>query len=260
MWALYVTIEVNSWIWNLFKTKPYCFIWQFKYQNISIYFFCPKKKESADTNMMFNLQPKLSYMFEKQESIVVLDKENTTKIWISMSMFSCFMKGKLGFQSFIIFAHFQAFTAAPPIALGLFDRFCCSETMMKNPLLYKDSQQGTLFNVKVCFHYVIWINDNDIKNGNCPGAPQRNDRITLNDWSVNEKTRTYRISWEMLECSILCQVELYLAYFGILKSEVSLVRFISFKIINATCIDFQKMIFFFCSFSGFGYSMLSTIP
>ena len=46
----------------------------------------------------------------------------------------------------------QIFTVAPPLAMGLFDRFCSAETMMKNPQLYKDSQNGRFFNVKVGGH------------------------------------------------------------------------------------------------------------
>lgn len=43
----------------------------------------------------------------------------------------------------------QIFTAAPPLAMGLFDRYCSAETMMKNPVLYKDSQTGRLFSFRV---------------------------------------------------------------------------------------------------------------
>ncbi|KAK3100430.1 hypothetical protein FSP39_019862 [Pinctada imbricata] len=48
----------------------------------------------------------------------------------------------------------EIFTAAPPLAMGLFDRICSSESMMKFPALYKSSQNAELFNVKV---FWMWI-------------------------------------------------------------------------------------------------------
>jgi Cation transport ATPase len=49
---------------------------------------------------------------------------------------------------------FQLFTAAPPLAMGLFDKVCSAETMLKYPALYKPSQNADLFNVKV---FWVWI-------------------------------------------------------------------------------------------------------
>jgi len=46
------------------------------------------------------------------------------------------------------------FTAAPPLAMGLFDKVCSAETMLKYPALYKPSQNADLFNVKV---FWVWI-------------------------------------------------------------------------------------------------------
>ena len=48
----------------------------------------------------------------------------------------------------------QLFTAAPPLAMGLFDKVCSAETMLKYPALYKPSQNADLFNVKV---FWVWI-------------------------------------------------------------------------------------------------------
>lgn len=62
--------------------------------------------------------------------------------------------GQILFERWSIGLYNVIFTAAPPLAIGLFDRFCSAETMMKNPVLYKDSQQGNFFNVKV---FWIWI-------------------------------------------------------------------------------------------------------
>jgi magnesium-transporting ATPase (P-type) len=49
---------------------------------------------------------------------------------------------------------FQLFTAAPPLAMGLFDKVCSAETMLKYPALYKPSQNADLFNVRV---FWVWI-------------------------------------------------------------------------------------------------------
>ncbi|KAK3719884.1 hypothetical protein RRG08_040183 [Elysia crispata] len=46
------------------------------------------------------------------------------------------------------------FTASPPVAIGLFDRYCSAQVMMNNPILYKDSQGGHRFNMWV---FWIWI-------------------------------------------------------------------------------------------------------
>jgi len=46
------------------------------------------------------------------------------------------------------------FTALPPFAMGVFDKVCSAETMLKHPALYKPSQSAKLFNVKV---FWVWI-------------------------------------------------------------------------------------------------------
>jgi phospholipid-transporting ATPase len=48
----------------------------------------------------------------------------------------------------------QLFTAAPPLAMGLFDRLCSADSMMSYPSLYKISQSGKLFSVRV---FWVWI-------------------------------------------------------------------------------------------------------
>ncbi|XP_025087156.1 LOW QUALITY PROTEIN: probable phospholipid-transporting ATPase IA [Pomacea canaliculata] len=62
--------------------------------------------------------------------------------------------GQILFERWTIGLYNVMFTAAPPLAMGLFDRYCSAESMMKNPVLYKDSQKGRFFNVKV---FWIWI-------------------------------------------------------------------------------------------------------
>ncbi|ESP01821.1 hypothetical protein LOTGIDRAFT_225116 [Lottia gigantea] len=62
--------------------------------------------------------------------------------------------GQILFERWSIGLYNVIFTMAPPLAMGLFDRYCSTETMMKNPILYKDSQKGKFFNVKV---FWMWI-------------------------------------------------------------------------------------------------------
>lgn len=44
---------------------------------------------------------------------------------------------------------FQVFTAAPPLAMGLFDKVCSSEARLTYPKLYKPSQNAQYFNFRV---------------------------------------------------------------------------------------------------------------
>jgi len=48
-----------------------------------------------------------------------------------------------------IYVLWQIFTAAPPFAIGMFDRYCSVDTLLHFPALYKSSQNSELFNVKV---------------------------------------------------------------------------------------------------------------
>ncbi|XP_067662836.1 probable phospholipid-transporting ATPase IA [Haliotis asinina] len=63
--------------------------------------------------------------------------------------------GQILFERWSIGLYNVIFTAAPPLAMGLFDRYCSAETMMKNPTLYKDTQNGRFFNVKVFWFWII---------------------------------------------------------------------------------------------------------
>jgi phospholipid-transporting ATPase len=64
--------------------------------------------------------------------------------------------GQIFYERWTLGLYNVIFTAAPPLAMGLFDRYCSAETMMKNPILYKDSQNGRLFNVRV---FWFWISN-----------------------------------------------------------------------------------------------------
>ena len=55
----------------------------------------------------------------------------------------------------VIVFNFQIFTAAPPLVLGLFDRHCSAEIMIRFPALYKSSQNSELFNVKIFWFWIL---------------------------------------------------------------------------------------------------------
>lgn len=62
--------------------------------------------------------------------------------------------GQILFERWSIGLYNVIFTALPPLAMGLFDKACSSDLMLKYPKLYKPSQSGQLFNVKV---FWVWI-------------------------------------------------------------------------------------------------------
>ena len=49
----------------------------------------------------------------------------------------------------------QIFTALPPLTLGIFERSCRKENMLKYPELYKTSQNAKGFNTKVSVLYHV---------------------------------------------------------------------------------------------------------
>ncbi|KRG04767.1 probable phospholipid-transporting ATPase IA isoform X3 [Drosophila mojavensis] len=62
--------------------------------------------------------------------------------------------GQILFERWTIGLYNVVFTAMPPFAIGLFEKFCTADTMLRYPLLYKPSQNAKLFNVRV---FWIWI-------------------------------------------------------------------------------------------------------
>ncbi|KAM4625451.1 phospholipid-transporting ATPase IA-like [Polymixia lowei] len=57
--------------------------------------------------------------------------------------------GQILFERWCIGLYNVVFTAMPPLALGIFERCCRKETMLKYPELYKTSQNAQGFNAKV---------------------------------------------------------------------------------------------------------------
>ncbi|XP_026326361.1 phospholipid-transporting ATPase IA isoform X2 [Hyposmocoma kahamanoa] len=63
--------------------------------------------------------------------------------------------GQILFERWTIGFYNVIFTALPPFAIGLFDKLCSSEIMIRHPVLYLPSQQGLLFNVRVFWVWVV---------------------------------------------------------------------------------------------------------
>ncbi|CAG9857925.1 unnamed protein product [Phyllotreta striolata] len=62
--------------------------------------------------------------------------------------------GEIIFERWTIALYNVMFTFLPPMAMGLFDKPCGADKMTQYPQLYKPSQNGELFNIKV---FWIWI-------------------------------------------------------------------------------------------------------
>ncbi|XP_018644491.1 phospholipid-transporting atpase [Schistosoma mansoni] len=63
--------------------------------------------------------------------------------------------GQIVFERWSIGLYNVIFTAAPPMALGLFDRSCSVNNCLKYPELYKDTQASASFNPKVFFCWIF---------------------------------------------------------------------------------------------------------
>ncbi|CAH4036167.1 unnamed protein product [Pieris brassicae] len=63
--------------------------------------------------------------------------------------------GQILFERWTIGFYNVIFTALPPFAIGLFDKICSPEIMLRHPVLYVPSQQGLLFNVRVFWVWAV---------------------------------------------------------------------------------------------------------
>lgn len=57
---------------------------------------------------------------------------------------------------FLCVSLMQIFTALPPLTLGIFERSCRKENMLKYPELYKTSQNAMGFNTKVELAFTVF--------------------------------------------------------------------------------------------------------
>ncbi|XP_052738264.1 phospholipid-transporting ATPase IA isoform X6 [Bicyclus anynana] len=63
--------------------------------------------------------------------------------------------GQILFERWTIGFYNVIFTALPPFAIGLFDKICSPEIMLRHPVLYIPSQQNLLFNVRVFWVWAV---------------------------------------------------------------------------------------------------------
>ncbi|XP_034825074.1 probable phospholipid-transporting ATPase IA isoform X5 [Maniola hyperantus] len=63
--------------------------------------------------------------------------------------------GQILFERWTIGFYNVIFTALPPFAIGLFDKICSPDIMLRHPVLYIPSQQGLLFNVRVFWVWAV---------------------------------------------------------------------------------------------------------
>ncbi|KRT86604.1 hypothetical protein AMK59_362 [Oryctes borbonicus] len=63
--------------------------------------------------------------------------------------------GQVLFERWTIGLYNVLFTALPPLAIGLFDRTYNAEVMMAYPKLYKPSQSGKLYTIKIFWYWVF---------------------------------------------------------------------------------------------------------
>ena len=80
------------------------------------------------------------YSFYKNITLYVME------LWFAL--YSAW-SGQILFERWTIGLYNVLFTAAPPLALGLFDRRCAAEISYRYPKLYKPSQSAQHFNVRV---------------------------------------------------------------------------------------------------------------
>ena len=80
------------------------------------------------------------YSFYKNITLYVME------LWFAL--YSAW-SGQILFERWTIGLYNVLFTAAPPLALGLFDRRCMAEVAYRYPELYKPSQSAQHFNVKI---------------------------------------------------------------------------------------------------------------
>ncbi|CAF1402273.1 unnamed protein product [Rotaria magnacalcarata] len=88
----------------------------------------------------------LLYSFYKNICLYVME------LWFA---FHNGFSGQILFERWTIAIYNVLFTAAPPMALGLLDRCCSAETMMRFPAMYKMSQNRSDFNIKVFWTWCL---------------------------------------------------------------------------------------------------------
>ncbi|UJR10369.1 hypothetical protein I4U23_014574 [Adineta vaga] len=88
----------------------------------------------------------LLYSFYKNICLYVME------LWFA---FHNGFSGQILFERWTIGIYNVLFTAAPPMAMGLLDRSCSAETIMRFPSIYRMSQNRTDFNIKIFWTWCL---------------------------------------------------------------------------------------------------------
>uniref|UniRef100_A0A673XQ56 Phospholipid-transporting ATPase n=1 Tax=Salmo trutta TaxID=8032 RepID=A0A673XQ56_SALTR len=144
--------------------------------------------------------------------------------------------GQILFERWCIGLYNVIFTALPPLTLGIFERSCRKENMLKYPELYKTSQNAMGFNTKVfwahclngLFHSVIlfWVpltafqHDTVFGNGKTPDYLLLGNMVyTFVVITVCLKAGLETSSWTMFShIAIWGSISLWVVFFGIYSS------------------------------------------
>ncbi|XP_067103347.1 phospholipid-transporting ATPase IA isoform X1 [Osmerus mordax] len=144
--------------------------------------------------------------------------------------------GQILFERWCIGLYNVIFTALPPLTLGIFERSCRKENMLKYPELYKTSQNAMGFNTKVfwahclngLFHSVIlfWVplrafqHDTVFGNGKTPDYLLLGNMVyTFVVITVCLKAGLETSSWTMFShIAIWGSIGLWVVFFGIYSS------------------------------------------
>ncbi|XP_076877507.1 phospholipid-transporting ATPase IA isoform X5 [Brachyhypopomus gauderio] len=144
--------------------------------------------------------------------------------------------GQILFERWCIGLYNVIFTALPPLTLGIFERSCRKENMLKYPELYKTSQNAMGFNTKVfwahclngLFHSVIlfWVplkafqHDTVFGNGKTPDYLLLGNMVyTFVVITVCLKAGLETSSWTMFShIAIWGSIALWIVFFGIYSS------------------------------------------
>uniref|UniRef100_A0A4W4H903 Phospholipid-transporting ATPase n=1 Tax=Electrophorus electricus TaxID=8005 RepID=A0A4W4H903_ELEEL len=151
--------------------------------------------------------------------------------------------GQILFERWCIGLYNVIFTALPPLTLGIFERSCRKENMLKYPELYKTSQNAMGFNTKVfwahclngLFHSVIlfWFPLKAFQHGELFGNGKTPDYLLLGNMvytfvviTVCLKAGLETSSWTMFShIAIWGSIALWVVFFGIYSSLWPLIPF-----------------------------------
>ncbi|XP_059503424.1 phospholipid-transporting ATPase IA isoform X4 [Stegostoma tigrinum] len=171
-------------------------------------------------------------LLTKNMGLLVLNA-HTLDIWFA---FVNGFSGQILFERWCIGLYNVIFTALPPLTLGIFERSCRKENMLKYPELYKTSQNALNFNTKVfwvhclngLFHSVIlfWFplkaleHDIAFGNGKTPGRLLLGNMVyTFVVITVCLKAGLETSSWTLFShVAIWGSIGMWVVLFGIYSS------------------------------------------